>query len=700
VIHSIISRSLLCAYVNLASHDDMTSQTNDDTMTAPAVTSTEASPQLDVNPNTVNIIRDIDESAEIALRSPCSHELELEINSQMVSGASPAFSVTDSAEAAAAAASFFTPSPKQLLLMAVERLDSETSALREANERLQSEVSSLRRENADLRRQLDDVIDEQRLAEERRSKADEQRSKAEETNNRLNAELERLRAIVGDEEEMKGCHRRTAELETRVGELEQQLIAERSDRDRLERELADLRRSRSQQKRNRQTNDDNHAASDVGGNGGGGDSSSSSSRNSKRWVGSKDRQLEMALEIDALRSERDGLRMTGDRMSTTCGMLEAEVARLRAIVADREAELERESVRHGLLTRQFNSLLGENERLKHRYRVQTSTTSLRATTSSSMLNLSGSASTTSESLIIAGGGGAQFTGGGSMVGSKASSDGMHMPRSITWSSSLSSHREDSMTTGTAVHEMMSSLSSLPHRELQTSSFRQQLNWATASASSSSLPLMRQTQHQQLNSFADSRLDVHSKTTIAVNSDHHQQPNNRSPPTHRQRYQQPVYRQRKPTFDDANTTSATAAVGNRSAAVDGQRRPRCVADQSRQTAVKVSKTTHTDGGGCIPRRFDRHLPVPTTRLRTSGAAAATSSASAEAEDDAMSTSSSSTASSSSATSDGSTLPAIDKPMTLMGASMETGKTSTTSGRLPPRQMADCAVPLKVKRPPNA
>jgi hypothetical protein len=199
----------------------------------------------------------------------------------------------------------------------------------------------------------------------------------------------------------------------------------------------------------------------------------------------------------------------------------------------------------------------------------------------------------------------------------------------------------------------------------------------------------QQQQQQQHSNVVAEPSGLSKTTIGVNSDYLEQ-QRRSQPTRRQ----PINRQRKPTVDNANTAAATAAAdGDRPAALDDRRRSGFTADQSRQMAFRFGKTAHADSGG-MPRRFDRQLPVPTTRRRTSGAAGM--SAAAQQADDATSTSSSS--GTSTAESDGSTLPAIDRPTALVGV-LETGRATATTAscRLPPRQLADSSVPLKVKRP---
>lgn len=225
--------------------------------------------------------------------------------------------------------------PRQAIFEAVEALELEAARWRQANEKAEAEVERLQRENGHLRQQLEKTKEAadsslrriQILGEENRVLKLEARRYREafESESRRVTDLEEMRTKreaheTSEAQRLKeALNRKSAELKTVCQECE-------TIRTKLER----------------------------------------SSR-----LNVDDRSIELLHEIDLLRRELAAVRLSKDEVSKSNAGLLVDIRNLENFLGDREVQLRNETMRHSLLTSQFNSLMEENAVLKERQHVKT-----------------------------------------------------------------------------------------------------------------------------------------------------------------------------------------------------------------------------------------------------------------------------------------------------------------------------------------
>ena len=220
------------------------------------------------------------------------------------------------------------PSPRQTILEALETLERENNELRRTNNSVLGENEQLLYENERLRQELDQLRSEKEhlsskntsLIEDNRrlllDRENEQRRANEE-----HQERSAMESILNEERSkfIKDSENLGMELGRTQGELRTAL-----------RELDNLRRKLDQSSR-------------------------------KNF---HDKDVEMFHELEAVKGERGDLARENSELHKHNRKLSAEVKNLGQLIDEKASELRNENIRHTVLTKEFNSLLEENNHLK------------------------------------------------------------------------------------------------------------------------------------------------------------------------------------------------------------------------------------------------------------------------------------------------------------------------------------------------
>lgn len=226
-------------------------------------------------------------------------------------------------------------SPKQIIYEAVDSLELEVTKWRNANDRIMTEVGSLRLENDQLRQQLE-------TTEEERDVANRQIKALDEANRKL--EAENRRCIDALEKES----RRADELEKRLKKRTDQDSEElKKLKDALNRKAADLEAVHHEQEAIQMRLEKEATKKNL-----------------------DDRSFELLHEVDSLKRELQSLRLSKDDVTRRNQNLLTEMKNMELLLSDRELQLRNETMRHSLLTTQFNSLMEENAALKEKQHVK------------------------------------------------------------------------------------------------------------------------------------------------------------------------------------------------------------------------------------------------------------------------------------------------------------------------------------------
>ena len=227
---------------------------------------------------------------------------------------------------------------KQAILQAVEVLENENEELKTANCELETENESLRAENMKLRAQLEEskrngILWTQKITS-------------------LQLELENVSQTIEDlKQEKLKFEKETECVRLHLRErnnIERNLIDENA---KFVRQLDNYKRDLQQKE-----NENKQLANDL--------------KLIRKQLESRDRKnysdrgIELRQEIELLKSEKRDLCNVREDLDKSNKKLRSEISRLENQLDDRVSELKNENRRHSLLTKEFNSLLEENNHLK------------------------------------------------------------------------------------------------------------------------------------------------------------------------------------------------------------------------------------------------------------------------------------------------------------------------------------------------
>ena len=223
-------------------------------------------------------------------------------------------------------------SARDVILEAVEFLEKENEQLRSHNQKLNSEVETVREENVTLRKDLAELRSNQEDLKARVRKAEKLAKETMAEFHMQEQEFdEAMRERDTERETLRGqCNKRTKELENARLELRNKT----AEIQKLTHEHANL----------------------------------TAKLHTRTAAAAYDRKLELLHEIELLKEEREGITTHKDELIRVNEKLQVELSDLQAKLDTSANELKNENRRHGLLTKEFNSLLEENARLKNQLR--------------------------------------------------------------------------------------------------------------------------------------------------------------------------------------------------------------------------------------------------------------------------------------------------------------------------------------------
>ncbi|KAI0237753.1 hypothetical protein LSAT2_011607 [Lamellibrachia satsuma] len=211
---------------------------------------------------------------------------------------------------------------------------------------LESENAQLRNLNADIMAQMRRLADgNDRIKKQLASSQTQQQQNSsrvatlQETNNRLKADLEAVARKHRDEK--RRVEEREAVLRDENAAMQRQIDAMKADVSEMEAALA----------RARQETDS---------------ATAQLSRAQRRNF--NDRDIELLHDLDVLRDQQRHAQRQSDEANAANATLQGELGLVQASFDEKVAELRNESRRHSLLTKEFNSLLDENNKLKQQMR--------------------------------------------------------------------------------------------------------------------------------------------------------------------------------------------------------------------------------------------------------------------------------------------------------------------------------------------
>ena len=223
-------------------------------------------------------------------------------------------------------------SAREAILQALGLLEQENEEVRGTNNKLLQEVDGLRQENQWLRQELNQFKVDIQTSKQHVDKLEAQ-----------NKELQQdyKQQTLNYEEEKAMCKDAKRQLSEEVARFMQTMEArdkEATERQnlikRLERELDALRSKLERSARKNYS----------------------------------DRDMELLHQVDMLRAEKKEMSVDKDQLQGVNKKLRDDISNLTVTLQQKDAELKNENRRHSLLTKEFNSLLDENNKLKMQMR--------------------------------------------------------------------------------------------------------------------------------------------------------------------------------------------------------------------------------------------------------------------------------------------------------------------------------------------
>ena len=220
------------------------------------------------------------------------------------------------------------PTIRDTIITALDTLENENDQLKTLNTKITSELSVLERENERLRNELQQMRNERNGMRNRVDKLDS-------TNGELHQEIQQLTSQLSEGhrclEETKTQWYEERSIQNKQLEDLRNLITQREEaKKRTEREVEALRNRLERTAR-------------------------------KNY---NDRDIELLHEVEMLKEEKNDLAGDLEELNKVNKKLKTELNNLEISLDEKDAELKNEGRRHSLLTKEFNSLLDENNRLK------------------------------------------------------------------------------------------------------------------------------------------------------------------------------------------------------------------------------------------------------------------------------------------------------------------------------------------------
>ena len=219
-------------------------------------------------------------------------------------------------------------SVRDTIIAALDSLESENEQLRDINSKVQDELSALERENQRLRNEIHQMKSDRHSFKHRiqEMEATQDELQQELQNNKLSVKesarvIQELRAKFS--EERKQLSKQSEDLKNML--IQRDEAIRRAEQ---ETEALHMRIERAARK--------NYS----------------------------DRDIELLHEVELLKAQKRDLSLDNDDIRKMNKKLKHELNNLQTIFDEKEAELKNEGRRHSILTKEFNSLLDENNRLK------------------------------------------------------------------------------------------------------------------------------------------------------------------------------------------------------------------------------------------------------------------------------------------------------------------------------------------------
>ena len=233
-------------------------------------------------------------------------------------------------------------SARDVIIEALDSLESENEGLRQLNDKIRSDFAHLQQENERLRHELERMRSEQDAFKNRVFDLEDANSALEKEVSATKRSLkEERKAVAGLQEQ--AASERDANAK-RVDDLRNSLLKREDAMRRTEKEVGEL------QSRLEKAARKNYS----------------------------DRDVELLHELEQVKQEKRVLSGDNDELERLNKRLKKELNEVQLYLDEKEAELKNESRRHTLLTKEFNSLLEENSHLKLQIRRRGSQPSLLA----------------------------------------------------------------------------------------------------------------------------------------------------------------------------------------------------------------------------------------------------------------------------------------------------------------------------------
>ena len=233
-------------------------------------------------------------------------------------------------------------SARDVIIEALDSLESENEGLRQLNEKIRSEFAHLQQENERLRHELERMRSDQDAFKNRVFDLEDANSALEKEVSATKRSLKEERKTVAVMQEQAASERDASAK--RVEDLHNSLLKHEDAMRRAEKEVSEL------QSRLEKSARKNYS----------------------------DRDVELLHELEQVKQEKRVLSGDNDELERLNKRLKKELNEVQVYLDEKEAELKNESRRHTLLTKEFNSLLEENSHLKLQIRRRGSQPSLLA----------------------------------------------------------------------------------------------------------------------------------------------------------------------------------------------------------------------------------------------------------------------------------------------------------------------------------
>ena len=256
-------------------------------------------------------------------------------------------------------------SARDTIIAALDSLESENEQLKNFNNTIQDEMTQLERENQRLRNEIHQMKNERHTF---KSRIQEMES----TNDALQQEIQNQKLSVKENNKL-------------LAELHEKLTSERSVFSKEAENLKNMLIQREEAVKRAEREADSLRMRVE--------------RATRKNY--SDRDVELLHEVELLKAQKRELSVDNDELTKLNKKLKNELSNLQAAFDDKEAELKNEGRRHSILTKEFNSLLDENSRLKLQMRRKSNQPSVFASPSIEQLEELGSDVThsTSRSLL-------------------------------------------------------------------------------------------------------------------------------------------------------------------------------------------------------------------------------------------------------------------------------------------------------------